>query len=174
MNIAQTERCWYALYTRPNFEKRIHKTLQEMGLTSYLPMCRTLRQWSDRKKWIEVPLFYSYLFVHVDARERLLSLTPNGVVRMVSHNGQPSRIPEHEIEMVKRMLAGGYEPAPAERLLPGDWVEVTQGSLRGLRGVLQQQQGRQRLLVHFDGIGRTVSISIERDLVRKLATARAA
>ena len=56
---------WYVLYTRPNFEKRINKELNELGFYSYLPLQKELRQWNDRKVWIESPLFKSYLFIKI-------------------------------------------------------------------------------------------------------------
>lgn len=165
----ETTRHWYALYTRPNFEKRVEQELQKMGVQPYLPLRATLRQWSDRKKWIEAPLFSCYVFVKADARERLLALTPDGVVRMLGHHGQPSIIPEFEITAVKNMLAHDFDPEPIPRVVPGDLLEITSGPLAGMRGVLCSIQGRQRFVIAFEGIGQSVAIKIDLGRVNKIS-----
>lgn len=165
----ETTRHWYALYTRPNFEKRVEQELQKMGVQPYLPLRATLRQWSDRKKWIEAPLFSCYVFVKADARERLLALTPDGVVRMLGHHGQPSIIPEFEITAVKNMLAHDFDPEPIPHVEPGDLLEITSGPLAGLRGVLQSVQGRQRFVIAFEAIGQAVAINIEHSHMKKIS-----
>lgn len=162
-------RNWYALYTRPNFEKRVEQELQKMGVQPYLPLRATLRHWSDRKKWIEAPLFSCYVFVKADAKERLLALTPEGVVRMLGHHGQPSIIPEFEITAVKNMLAHDFDPEPIPHVEPGDLLEITSGPLAGLRGVLQSVQGRQRFVIAFEAIGQAVAINIEHSHMKKIS-----
>jgi transcription antitermination factor NusG len=163
-------RNWYALYTRPNFEKRVDRELQRTGLQPYLPLRPMLRQWSDRKKWIEMPLFSCYVFVKADEKERLLALTPEGVVRMLGHHGRPSVIPEFEITMVKKMLAHDFDPEPIPHVVPGDMLEITSGPLAGLRGVLRSIQGRQRFIIAFEGIGQSVAINVDLSRIRKIST----
>ncbi len=170
----ETIRNWYALYTRPNFEKRVDRDLRRMGLHAYLPLRPVLRQWSDRKKWIETPLFSCYVFVQADAKERLLSLTPDGVVRMLSQNGQPSVIPEHEIATVRKMLAHDLDPEPIPQLLPGDLLEITSGPLAGLRGMLHSIAGRERFIIAFEAIGQSVAITIDPRQLRRLPASSAA
>ncbi len=165
-------RYWYALYTRHHFEKSVDCELGKLGLQSYLPLRSILRQWSDRKKWIEEPLFSCYVFVYANATERLLSLQPNGVVRMLCTGGQPARIADREIEIVRRMLEGGYDPEPVQDVQPGDLLEIIGGPLLGLRGVLQEWRGQKRLIITFENIGRSVSVNIERDRVKKISAAR--
>ncbi|MDZ7267802.1 MAG: UpxY family transcription antiterminator [candidate division KSB1 bacterium] len=169
MNTATEKiRHWYALYTRPNFEKRVDRELRRLGLHAYLPLRPVLRQWSDRKKWIEMPLFSCYVFVHADAKERLLSLTPEGVVRMLGQHGQPSIIPEHEIAIVRKMLANDFDPEPIPHLVPGDLLEIIAGPLAGLRGVLRSFEGRQRLIIAFESIGQSLAINIDPRQLRKI------
>lgn len=140
-----------------------------MGVQPYLPLRATLRQWSDRKKWIEAPLFTCYVFVKADPKERLLALTPDGVVRMLGHHGQPSIIPEFEITAVKNMLAHDFDPEPIPHVMPGDLLEITSGPLAGMRGVLQSLQGRQRFVIAFEAIGQAVAINIENSQIRKIS-----
>lgn len=165
---ADTERHWYALYTRPRFEKKIDSELRRMGLESYLPLRKVLRQWSDRKKWIEEPLFTCYVFVHVTPSERLLSLRPNGVLRMVSTAGKPSRIPEWQIEAVRRMLAEGFDPEPVEYIDVGEEVVITAGKLEGLRGYLREHRGSERLVITLHAIRQSVAVEVDRRFVKKV------
>lgn len=162
-------RLWYALYTRHQFEKGVHRDLQQMSLESYLPLRSVLRQWSDRKKWIEEPLFSCYLFVHANPKERLMSLCPNGVVRMVSNNGQPSRIADDEIEIVRRIASAEFDPEPVANFAVGDLLEIVTGPLQGVRGRLRAMHGQQRLIISFETIGQSVAIKIDRDRVKKVA-----
>ena len=162
-------RDWYALYTRHHFERSVGTELASMGLQAYVPLRSVLRQWSDRKKWIEEPLFSCYVFVHVNATERLLSLRPPGVVRMLCTGGQPARIPRREIDAVQRMLMPGYDPVPVPDVVPGDLLEIISGPLVGLHGVLQEIRGHKRLVITLETIGRSVAVNIERDRVKKIA-----
>ena len=161
-----TARHWYALYTRPRFEKKIDLELQRMGLESYLPLRSVVRQWSDRTKLVDEPLFSCYVFVHADPKERLLSLRPTGVVRMVSNVGKPSRIPEDQIEAVRRMLAEGLNPEPCDYIPVGEEVEITAGSLMGLRGYLREYRGRERLVVTLHAIRQSVAVEVEKAWVK--------
>jgi transcription antitermination factor NusG len=164
----QVSRRWFALYTRHQFEKSVHRDLSQMGLESYLPLRSVLRRWSDRKKWIEEPLFSCYVFVHVTPKERLMSLAPNGVVRMLCSSGQPSRIGDDEIELVRRIAAAEFDPEPASNLVLGDLLEVVGGPLQGVQGRLRAMHGEHRLIISFDSIGQSVAIKIDRSRVRKV------
>ena len=163
-------RGWYALYTRPHFEKTVHRSLQEMGLHSYLPLRSVFRQWSDRRKLIEEPLFSCYVLVRVNAKERLISLTPSGVVRMLSNAGRPSQIPETEIDAIRSTVESGLDPEPVPNVVPGDLLEVIAGPLTGLQGVLHEIHGKQRFVIAFDTIGQSVAVNIDANCVRKAAS----
>ena len=87
---------WYAAYTNPRHEKYVARQLDERSIDSFLPLYRSLRRWKDRRKQIELPLFPGYVFVHFDLQQRLRILGLPGVVRLVSFNGQPATLPEHD------------------------------------------------------------------------------
>jgi transcription antitermination factor NusG len=163
-----SRRNWYALYTRPNFEKCVDKELKKYNIHSYLPLRSVLRQWSDRKKWLEVPLFSCYVFVWVDNKERFLSLKPGGVVCMLSNQGKPSKIPNQEIQLVKKMLSNGFDPEPVDEFIYGESVEIIAGPLQGICGLFLESRGKDRLIVSFDSIGQSVAIEIKRSAVRKI------
>ncbi|MFQ5710087.1 MAG: transcription termination/antitermination NusG family protein, partial [bacterium] len=90
---SQNSSHWYALYTRPRFEKKVDLLLQEKGLESYLPLHTVLRRWSDRWKKVEEPLFSCYVFVRILLSQRIHAVQTDGVVRIVSFTGTPSPIP---------------------------------------------------------------------------------
>lgn len=168
---SKSERYWYALYTRPRFEKRVDAELKQKGLESFLPLHSVIRFWSDRKKRIEEPLFPSYVFVHANLKERYFSLQTRGVVRMVSFNGGPTRIPEEQIQSIYRILTHGYDPEPYQYLNYGDEVEVVTGPVRGIRGIFLEERGRNRLVISVDAIQQSVAIEVERGQVRRIRTA---
>ncbi len=95
---------WYALYTKSRNEKKVHQLLEEAGIESYLPLIKTLKQWSDRKKWVEEPLFKSYIFVQVQANQYYHVLNIPGIVRYITFEGKAVIVPEKQILAIKQFL----------------------------------------------------------------------
>lgn len=166
----KTERFWFALYTRPRFEKKVDVELKLKELQSFLPLHLVIRIWSDRKKKLEEPLFPSYVFVHANARERYLSIQTVGVVRMVSFNGRPARIPSEQIQQIHRILDNGYSPEPHQFLNYGDEVEIVSGPLQGLQGFYIEDRGRNRLVVSVHAIRQSIAIDVDRARIRQVTT----
>ncbi|MFQ5771019.1 MAG: UpxY family transcription antiterminator [bacterium] len=167
-NLNKTERFWYALYTRPRFEKIVDGSLKQKGLESFLPLYAVTRYWSDRKKVIAEPLFPSYIFVHANAKERYFSLQTRGVVRMVSFNGQPTSIPDEQIERIHQILNCGYNPEPHQFLNFGDEVEIVTGALQGLHGFYIEKRGKCRIVISVHAIQQSIAIEVERGQVRRV------
>jgi transcription antitermination factor NusG len=151
---------WYALYTRPRFEKKVDSTLRKKGLESYLPLQTVFRQWSDRRKKIEEPLFSGYVFVKIPLRARICAVQTDGVVRMVSFNGTPSPIPDEEINAIKNILERADSFETTQYLAIGNRVEVIRGPFKGIRGLLIEHRGRKRLLVGIEQIRQGISVEI--------------
>jgi transcription antitermination factor NusG len=101
---AQTSKKWFALYTRPRWEKKVHKLLQEKGIESYCPLNKVHRKWSDRIKLIDEPLFKSYVFVKVNEDEKTAVRMTQGVVNFIYWLGKPAIIKEKEIVTIKKFL----------------------------------------------------------------------
>src|SRR5215831_9980503 len=97
-------RKWYAIYTRPRWEKKVNQLLLEKGVESYCPLNKIRRKWSDRLKVVEEPLFKSYVFVKVQDGERSMVRTTNGVINFVYWDKKPAVIKEKEINAIKRFL----------------------------------------------------------------------
>jgi transcription antitermination factor NusG len=153
---------WYALYTKARHEKKVDLQLREKKIESYLPMRRTLKQWSDRKKWIEEPLFRSYVFVRGEAAERYRAVQCVGVVRLVTFKGQLAVVRDEEIDMIRRILAEIRDPesCPVEFAV-GDLVEISTGPLAGIRGRLEEVRGEKRFVVSVASISQGIRFAVE-------------
>ena len=95
---------WYAIYTRPRWEKKVNKMLEVKGIETYCPLNKVRRKWSDRIKTIEEPLFKSYVFVKINDQARADVRLTEGVINFVYWNGKPAFIKEKEIQTIKRFL----------------------------------------------------------------------
>jgi len=152
---------WFAVYTLPRAEKKAYAELVKKGITAYLPLMRTLRQWSDRKKWIEEPLFRSYIFVNIPESLHFDVLNTNGIVRYITFEGKAVPIPPQQIEAVRFFLSSD-DPLPEniEKYSPGQPVEVIKGPLKGLFGELIQLTGKKKVKVEISAIGQSVLVTI--------------
>jgi transcription antitermination factor NusG len=95
---------WFAIYTKPRWEKKVNQLLTDKGVECYCPLNKVKRKWSDRTKTIEEPLFKSYVFVKVSEEERTKVRLTNGVVNFVYWNGKPAIVREKEIQTIKLFL----------------------------------------------------------------------
>jgi transcription antitermination factor NusG len=126
---------WYAIYTRPRWEKKVNSLLLEKGIECYCPLNKVRRKWSDRIKLIEEPLFKSYVFVKIKEDDRTNVRMTNGVVNFVYWNGKPAIIREKEIDTIKRFL-DEHEHVQAVKmdLKPNDRVVITAGPMMDKEG----------------------------------------
>ena len=97
-------RKWFAVYTRPRWEKKVDKLFTEKGLESYCPLNKVRRKWSDRVKVVEEPLFKSYVFVKVSSDDRTAVRMTPGAINFVYWQGKPAVIRDKEIAAIKRFL----------------------------------------------------------------------
>jgi transcription antitermination factor NusG len=126
---------WYAIYTRPRWEKKVNSLLSEKGIESYCPLNKVRRKWSDRIKTVEEPLFKSYVFVKIDEADRSNVRMTTGVVNFVYWNGKPAVIREKEIQTIKRFL-NEYEQVEVVKMdfAVEDRVRVTSGPMMDQEG----------------------------------------
>jgi transcription antitermination factor NusG len=155
---------WYACYTRARHEKRVSEQLVRRGVETYLPLMQRERQWSDRRKLVEFPLFPGYVFGRFALAELHRVVTVPGVAMVIRHNGVPSPIADHELENVRRFVAGlaesGQVPEPRP-LEPGEAVRVMHGPFAGVQGVVVERRGRRRVLVGLTTIGQGMEVDID-------------
>ncbi|MBC8174479.1 MAG: UpxY family transcription antiterminator [Candidatus Marinimicrobia bacterium] len=152
---------WLAVYTKPRHEKVADEWLKKKDIESYLPLVKRHRQWKDRKKTVWMPLFRSYLFVHIPLVDSLYVLQTHGVHHIVNFNKKPAVIPDFQIEGVKKMLEGGYTPEPHDYMEVGEEVEITTGPMKGIQGILSRKDGGNRFVIKIDGIQQAISVLID-------------
>ncbi len=163
------EKKWYALYTKSRTEKKVYQLLWEKGIEAYLPLLKTLKQWSDRKKWVEEPLFRSYIFIRISERERLDAIRTDGVVRMITFQGRPVSIPDKQIEAVRAYINEGEDRVEKEvQFERGNRVEVTHGTLQGLQGIMVETKGKKRVMVEIEGIGEKIMLNIPKSSLKSI------
>src|ERR1700761_8327786 len=95
---------WYAVYTKSRWEKKVYRLFCEKGMEAYCPLNRVRKKWSDRIKWVEEPLFKSYVFVRVAEIELPAVRLVNGVVNFVYWLGKPALVRDNEIETIRKFL----------------------------------------------------------------------
>jgi len=164
-----TKPSWYAAYTRSRAEKKVARELQKQGIQYYLPLYKTIKQWSDRKKKVEEPLIRSYIFVRIVEKEYLPVLITPGVVTIVHFSGKPVPIPDWQIDNLKIML-GAKVPVNSEiaALIKGREVRITRGSLEGLRGIIVHVKGRHKLVISVHALNYNMTIDIDPGFVEEV------
>jgi transcription antitermination factor NusG len=152
---------WFALYTKPRWEKKVNALLFQKGIESYCPLNRVKKQWSDRVKVVEEPLFKSYVFVKIAPEDQSGIRAINGVVNFVYWLGKPAVIRETEIENIKRFL-NEYEDVEITPLNMevGDEVLVTTGPLMDKTGTVRKiMKNRVELIIECLGYKLTANLS---------------
>jgi transcription antitermination factor NusG len=148
------EKKWYALYTKPRWEKKIHKLLQQKGIESYCPLNKVRRQWTDRIKVIEEPLFKSYIFVKVEESMKTEVRYVDGVLNYVYWNGKPAVVKDEEIVEIKKFMSE-YEDVEVHGIdvKPADEVIINAGVMMGASGRILRVMGNNYVEVRIDSLG---------------------
>lgn len=150
---------WYAVRVLARHEKRVAQLLTAAGIRAYLPLMRTVRQWSDRRKIVELPLFPGYLFVHcaMDAGNRVRVLgASRSILAIVGSGPRPVPIPAVEIESIRTLLDSDTPLTTLDRLPRGARVRVVDGPLAGIEGVVVSPKGKRRIVCSVELLGRSV------------------
>jgi transcription antitermination factor NusG len=152
---------WYAAYTCTNHERRVTQQLSERNVENFLPTYRSVRRWRDRRKELQLALFPSYVFVHMDVRDRLRVLQLPGVVNVVSFGGVPAPLLDSEIEALRRGSACPTQIAPHPYLRVGRRVRVARGPFAGTEGILVRRRDGCRVVVSIDLLMRSVALEVD-------------
>jgi len=161
------EKKWFVFYTKSRQEKKVRDVLQRKGFDVFLPLQKVLRQWSDRKKKVEVPLFNSYLFIKTTEANIPEVLQISGIAWTIRHNNKPAILYEKEYKAIQHFLETGLsiEILPAVAVEEGDWVMVADGPLKGAVGqVAFKTPGKFTLLL--EGIGQAMRVEIQPGLLK--------
>jgi len=168
--LKKPEKAWYAVYTNSRAEKRVSDRIDELGIETFLPLQKTLRQWSDRKKLVEKPLISSYVFVKIIPRDYFTVRKIDGVVKFIMIQGKPVPIPEAQITNLRILCGSDAEvEVSADVYEKGDQVEVTVGSLAGLRGELIRVGRKHKVVIRIIQPGMNLTVDIKTNAIRKLA-----
>jgi len=160
---------WHAVYTRPRFEKQVCDRLLEQGIEAYLPLIKTMRQWSDRKKMVEIPLFSSYVFVNIERKHYDQVLQTFGAVKYITFEGKAATIPPEQIDQLKIIVNSNEKIETTwDTRRKGDRVMVTSGSLKGLKGELITAGDRKKVLVRIDGIDQNLTVEVHPSLIEAI------
>jgi transcription antitermination factor NusG len=157
---------WYALYVKSRHEFLTHGDLVRKGIETFLPASRRLRQWKDRKKWIDFAIFPGYLFVHVSPQpEALLTvLKTRGAINLLSTQpGYPTPVPPEEIASLKLLIESGAEYDVFPSLKEGGRVRVRRGPLSGAEGTLTKKNDQYLFLITIELLGRSIGVNIAAD-----------
>ncbi|HLH20615.1 MAG TPA: UpxY family transcription antiterminator [Bryobacteraceae bacterium] len=163
---------WYAVRTAAGREKAVSAQFQNKGFEQFLPLYRSRRQWSDRTKELELPLFPGYLFCRFDFSNRLPILVTPGVKLIVGYGKIPAPVPDAEIESLRRAVVSGAETMPWPYLSVGQKVRIREGSLAGVEGILLQVKNSWRIVLSVELLRRSVSVELDRSAVAPLFQAQ--
>jgi transcription antitermination factor NusG len=154
---------WFAVQTRPRYEKKVTAELQEKGVETLLPLYSATHQWSDRRRVVNLPIFTGYVFVRIvpSPVPRISVLQTNGVISFVSVRNIGIPIPDYEIEAIQAVLEGGVTFEPYPYLKVGKTVRIRGGCLDGVSGVLMAVNGDQSLVISVNLIQRSIAMRVE-------------
>ena len=161
---------WYAVYTKPHFERKIFQALDRSNFHVFLPLIKEKRVWSDRIKTVKVPLLPNYLFVKIHEHETKSIFDFPGVVRYVSSEGKPSVIKEKDIEYLEKIVNNGFKARNTCILDVGEEVRITRGPLVGCEGRLLKKLGKTRIVLQISAIPRAISVEVQASDIEKIGT----
>jgi len=165
-NVTKT---WYPVYTNARAEKKAFEALSNKGVISYLPLHRQLKQWSDRKKWVEEPFIKSYIFVNIAEHEQAEVLMTKGISRFLYLSGKPASMPERQIRELQLLMASSFElEITEENLQPGEKVIIKAGPLKGMTGEVVSHRSQKLLILRLQSIGCSIIVHVAASYIQRL------
>ena len=158
----KNKKAWYVVYTRSRAEKKVKAELDQKNIECFLPLQKQLRQWKDRKKWVEIPLISGYCFVNISRKEYDEVLKTDNVVCYVTIEGKACEVREKQIDYLKQMLTQyDFEVSvTTENFKPGKKVEIIAGPMIGLRGELIEHRGNNKFILRFEHINSIFTVEV--------------
>ena len=158
----EINKLWYTIYVRSKHEKTVYEALLNKGVESSLPMKTIIRQWSDRKKKVKIPMFRGYVFVNINLKiEKLYVLKTPGVVKFIQFNNLIPTIPAEQIFWINAILKSEEKINFEAKYKPGENVEVIMGPFKGLKGSVIKQKSLFCVVLWIDIIMQGVSVEID-------------
>ena len=156
---------WYALHVWSRKESFVSQHLLGLGFECFLPTYKSQRQWSDRVKELEQPLFPGYLFCRLDFQNRRSLMMAPGVIQILGNGKTPLPVADAEIERIQTAVASEAPRQPWPYIEVGERVRVNYGSLHGLEGILINFKGNHRVVVSVTLLQRSVAVEVDQSWV---------
>jgi len=156
---------WFAILARTGREKNATLLLENSGYECYLPVIKFTRQWSDRVKEIEAPLFPGYLFCRMNPHNRLPVLITPGVIQIVGVGKTPVPVEEQEIAAIQRVGKSGISIMPWPYLQVGQVARIEDGPLRGMTGIIIKIKSGLKLVLSVELLQRSIAVEIDRNWI---------
>lgn len=152
---------WYVVYTKPKWEKKVADQLNKIGIRCYCPLIIQMRQWSDRKKKVEVPLFNSYVFVQLEDLDRNLVFQIPGVIRYLFWLGKPAVVRDGEIKAIKNSLESPtIDEISVTPFKIGDKIKLDSGAFSNQDAIVQEISNTHYILV-LESLGCVLKIKFK-------------
>lgn len=159
---------WKALYVNSRAEKKVMEMLLAKNIEAYVPIIKTMRQWSDRKKMVEIPLFNGYVFVYIDNNQLDKVLQTRGIVSFVRNGGKIAVVRNEEIERLKQIVMLGYDleiSTISKNYEHGDKIKIKSGPLKNIEGfVLERSEGK-LIEIALVSIGQSVKVKLPKEIL---------
>ena len=145
---------WYAVYTKPRWEKKVAKLLDEKGIENYCPLNKVVKQWSDRKKVVMEPIFKSYVFVRVEDKDKFELKNISGILNFVYWLGKPAIVRDQDIDTIRKFLNefGEVTVSEIDQFKVNAKVRVKQGIMMNYQGLLVEVMGN-KAKVRIESMG---------------------
>lgn len=163
-------RKWYVIKTNVHSEIKVHDRLEKDGFEIYLPLIKTIKIWSDRKKKVTKPLIASTLFIHVSHKDLRYIYPYQGVHSVLTYLGKPAVVKDHEINNLRLLLQENsfIDVESTTEFVAGETVQVIRGSFQGMIGTAIETEKRFRLLIDIQSLGTGFVVNVPKNCVRKL------
>jgi transcription antitermination factor NusG len=159
---------WYPVYTHPRAEKKAHLALVSKGIETYLPIRRQLKQWSDRKKWVDEPFIKSYLFVHIAEHQQAEILMTKGISRFIYFGGKIASMPDRQIDDLRLLMTSALDlEVTEENLIPGEKIIIKAGPLKGMTGEIISYRSQKQLALRLENLGCSIIIHVAASLINR-------
>ena len=162
---------WFAVYVKSRCEKKVSKQLDDIGIESFLPLITRMKQWSDRKKKVEEPLFRSYIFVNITLADYYNVLNVANVVKFITFEKKPVVVPENQITAIKKYICDTdlHEiECDSMDLKEGELVRIKTGQMKDLIGRFIKIKGKHRIIIDIEAVGQSLPINISRSNVERI------
>lgn len=165
---------WYVIYTRPRHERKVVNYLVELKIISLLPATRVFRKTKNKAKYLDSPLFPSYVFVYLnDLEEFYKVLSLEGVLYFVRTGKEVAKVNESVIHNIRLLIGQGYDhhiEVSETEFLPGKKIMIKDGAMTGLNGEIVETRGEQKILVRIRLLQRSILITLPSDVIASIAS----